>query len=148
MVDKVFMSMGQLFFNDEGVISRRQWWLGTIVLTLAYLGAGVLARRWLGAKGLDEAALLFMSIAILIPFHAVNTKRFRAIGRAPELALVGGLVSAAALLADHFLEIDALNIGLGWAMIMVIVWYVTDLGLYDHEAHASAGRIDAAIKRS
>jgi uncharacterized membrane protein YhaH (DUF805 family) len=148
MVDKVFMSMGQLFLDDEGVISRRQWWIGTIALTLAYLGLGVIAQRQLGAKGYDEAAMLFVSIAILIPFHAVNAKRFQAIGRRPELALVGGIVSAVALLTDHFLAIDGLSILCGWAMIVVFVWYVTDLGLYDHEAHASATRIDAAIKRS
>jgi uncharacterized membrane protein YhaH (DUF805 family) len=141
------MNMAQLLFDDEGVISRRLWWLGTITLVLAHIAAGYAATRWLGARGLDRPAMLFLSIAILIPFYAVNAKRFRAIGRDPALALVGGALPALAALKGMHIAWPMIDIALGGLIIATIVWYAIDLGLYDHEAHASAGRIDAALRQ-
>jgi len=141
------MIMTQLLFDDEGVISRRQWWAGVAILIAAQSFAGWLAAHWLAPRGLDRPAVLFLSLAILIPFHAVNAKRFRAIGRPPSLALCGGALAALTTLADAFLKSPTLDLGLGLALIATILWYAVDLGVLDHDSRATPERIDACLRR-
>jgi uncharacterized membrane protein YhaH (DUF805 family) len=124
------MKMAQLLLDDDGVIRRRDWWLGTGVLLAFQFGVGLWADRHLAA-GLDRALLLFVSIALLIPFHSLNAKRFRAIGQPSRLALAGGGVALAAMLAGAFLPGHPINIGLGLALLCVILWFAVALGVYD-----------------
>jgi uncharacterized membrane protein YhaH (DUF805 family) len=142
------MRMTTLLFNDEGVIDRRQWRIGTLVLLALYMTSGAVATRWLGASRLDQPFMLFCSIAILIPFHAVNAKRFRAIGRSPALALWGGSVPALSILVSAFAAFPLVDIALGWMLVCIVVWYVVDLGIYPHDAKASHHRIDAVTQRA
>ncbi len=127
------MRMTQLLFDDEGVITRRQWWIGTLVLLALQQVAEAAAARWLTPLGLDRPALLFVSLALLIPFHAVNAKRFRGCGRSPDLALWGGGVAGLSILAGAFLRWPALDLALGLGLCLVIIWYIVDLGILDHE---------------
>jgi uncharacterized membrane protein YhaH (DUF805 family) len=138
----------RLLFDDEGVISRRSWWSATAMLLCVYTAAGWAAGRLFALPGHAEAAMIFASIAILIPFHAVNAKRFRAIGRSPSLALWGGAVPATSVLIDAFVEWPLVDILLGWMIMTVMMWFVIDLGLYAHENHASRDRIDAAARHA
>jgi uncharacterized membrane protein YhaH (DUF805 family) len=138
----------RLLFDDEGVISRRSWWIGTVLLLCAYMTCGAAAGRVLALPEHADAAMLFASIAILVPFHAVNAKRFRAIGRPPALALWGGGLPAASVLTDAFLNWPSADIVLGWLIMAVMIWFVIDLGLYPHESHASRDRIDAAANHA
>jgi uncharacterized membrane protein YhaH (DUF805 family) len=137
------MSVAQLLFDDEGVIARRQWWLGTALLLAVQLGAGWLARRHLGPSGLDRPSMLFVSISLLIPFHSLNAKRFRAIGQPPLLAVMGGAVALASILVGAFLPGAAVNIPLGLALLCVILWFAAALGCYDPPA-----RIDVPARRA
>ena len=139
------MSMSELLLADEGAISRRQWWTGTLLLGVGQLLAGWMATRWLGR--FDRPAMLFLSLAALIPFHAVNAKRFRAIGRDPALALWGGGVVGSSVLSGAFVKLPILDIALGLGLIAIVLWHVVDLGVLDHEAKASPARIDAAARR-
>jgi uncharacterized membrane protein YhaH (DUF805 family) len=138
----------RLFFDDEGVISRQLWWVGTLLLLAACMAMGWGVGRMTGNTGPADALMIFCSIAMLIPFHAVNAKRFRAIGRSPMLALWGGMVPVTSVLVDSFFDLPAMDILLGWMIMGVMVWYVLDLGIYPHESHAPRQRIDAAIKRA
>jgi uncharacterized membrane protein YhaH (DUF805 family) len=133
----------QVFFDDEGVISRRAWWLGTAALLAAQLGFGWLAARHAGPLGLDRPLMLFVSISLLIPFHSLNAKRFRAIGQPPWLALLGGCVALASILAGAFLPGAPVNIPLGLALLVVILWFAAALGVYDPPP-----RIDPAARRA
>lgn len=125
------MTAFQLFFDDEGEIARRQWWIATLLLVILQMGMEMLASRLVpgGSRGVS----MFLSIAILIPFYSVNAKRFRAIGRSPSLALIGGLLTAASILIDTFLPLPALNMIFGFALLGVIIWYVIDLGVLAHD---------------
>jgi uncharacterized membrane protein YhaH (DUF805 family) len=127
------MTLAQLLFNDEGVITRRQWWIGTSILVAFQLLADYLAGRYLLSSGLGRPSLLFLSIALLIPFYSVNAKRFRAIGSMPELALAGGVFPLLAILCDTFLHVPALNMALGLLILAVILWYLLDLGILPHQ---------------
>ncbi len=89
--------------------------------------------RWLAPRGLDVPALLFVSLALLIPFHAVNAKRFRACGRSPGLALWGGVLAGLTILAGTFLRWPPLDLALGLGLCLVILWYIVDLGILAHE---------------
>lgn len=142
------MNPMRLFFDDEGVISRQLWWTGTLFLLAVSMVMGSGVSRMTGNTSHTEALMIFCSIALLIPFHAVNAKRFRAIGRSPALALWGGIIPAASVLADSFTDWPAMDILLGWMIMAIMVWYMLDLGLYPHEAHAPRKRIDAAVKRA
>jgi uncharacterized membrane protein YhaH (DUF805 family) len=135
------MNIAQLLFDDDGVITRKQWWVGTCVLMATHALAGYLAFRFLGARGLDRAVMLFISIVILVPFYAINAKRFRFIGRAPGLALVGGILPALAALSSVFLGWRSLDIALGLLLMVAFIWYVVDLGLIAH-----SGKIDVSEK--
>jgi uncharacterized membrane protein YhaH (DUF805 family) len=149
MVDKVFMNLTQLLFDDEGVISRREWRVGTLILVAAYFAAGFATSRAFGARGLDEPLMLFVSIAMLIPFYAVNAKRFRATERSPNLALWGGAVPALSALSGTFLRIPVIDIAFGWLIIGIVVWYIVDLGFFPHDDRLdTAKRIDAAVRRA
>jgi uncharacterized membrane protein YhaH (DUF805 family) len=138
----------RLFFDDEGVISRQLWWMGTLALLGVSMAIGSGVARMTGNTSHTEALMIFCNIALLIPFHAMNAKRFRAIGRSPVLALWGGIIPAASVLADSFADLPVMDILLGWMIMGVMVWYVLDLGVYPHEAHASRSRIDAAVRRA
>jgi uncharacterized membrane protein YhaH (DUF805 family) len=126
------MKLWQLLFDDEGRIARRHWWLGMGLLTLGYGLMGWLTARHLGRTGLDRPFMILASLIVLIPTYSVNAKRFRAIGRAPELALVGMVVGGAATLSAHFLKLPRFDLTLGAALLLVIIWYAIDLGIIDH----------------
>jgi uncharacterized membrane protein YhaH (DUF805 family) len=125
------MTAFQLIFDDEGEIARRQWWIATLLLVILQMGMEMLASRLVpgGSRGVS----MFLSIAILIPFYSVNAKRFRAIGRSPSLALIGGVLTAGSILIDTFLPLPALNMIFGFALLGVIIWYVIDLGVLAHD---------------
>jgi uncharacterized membrane protein YhaH (DUF805 family) len=137
------MNMVRLFFADEGVIDRRSWWLGAGVLVGVQLCLGVLAARHLGPLGLDRPLMVFVSIALLIPFHSVNAKRFRAIRQPPWFALAGGGVAMASIICGAFLPGHPVNIPLGLVLLVVIVWFAAALGVYDPPP-----RIDPAAGRA
>ncbi len=143
------MEIARILFSDEGVINRRQWWLGTLGLLAFQLGMGWLAARHFGRSGLDRAFMLFVSIALLIPFHSVNAKRFRAIGQPAWLALAGGLTAMASILAGEFLPEHPVNIPLGLGLLAVIVWFAVALGCYDPPPRIDPDqRIDPAARRA
>jgi uncharacterized membrane protein YhaH (DUF805 family) len=142
------MTLLRLLLDDEGEIARRQWWIGTLLLVAAHAVAGLILHRLLGARHLDGPIMIFLSIAILIPFYAVNAKRFRAIGRSPNLALWGGVLTAAAVLQAQFLPSPALSTGIGWAMIAVIAWYIIDLGLFPHADRSAETRLDGDFEQA
>ena len=142
------MSMTQLLFNDEGSITRRQWWIGTITLLALQFAAEIAAQRWLRPRGLDRPALLFTSLALLIPFHTVNSKRFRAIGRSPDLALAGGALAGLSILTSAFAGKPTLDLAFGLCLCGVILWYVVDLGVLDYTPKPDPARVDAAAART
>jgi uncharacterized membrane protein YhaH (DUF805 family) len=125
------MNIARILLNDEGVVSRREWWCGVAVLLGIQFAVGMLAQRLAGGTGLDRAMMLFLSISLLIPFHSLNAKRFRAIGQPPWLALAGGLIALISILAGAFLPGHPVNIPLGLALLITILWFAAALGLYD-----------------
>jgi uncharacterized membrane protein YhaH (DUF805 family) len=137
------MTLRHLFFSDEGTISRRAWWFGILAISVFHLAAGWLAARYLGHAGLDRALMLFLSIALLIPVHSINVKRFRAIGLPPLLALLGGGIALASMLSGTFLPGAPLNIPLGLLLLVTIVAFAALLGIHD-----PAPRIDPEARRA
>jgi uncharacterized membrane protein YhaH (DUF805 family) len=137
------MTWLQVLFDDEGVITRRAWWWGTALLVAAHIGLGWLAARHAGPLGLDRPLMLFVSISLLIPFHSLNAKRFRAIGQPGWLALAGGGVAFASILAGAFLPGAAINIPLGLALLVVIVGFAAALGIYDPPPQIDPARLRA-----
>lgn len=125
------MEVFRILFSDEGVISRRQWWLGSAILIGFQLLTGHLAAREFGQQGFDRPLMLFITIALLIPFHSLNAKRFRAIGQPTWFALAGGGVAIASILIGNFLPGHPVNIPLGLVLLVVILWFATALGCYD-----------------
>jgi uncharacterized membrane protein YhaH (DUF805 family) len=135
--------MARILFVDEGVIARREWWLGTVLLLALQLGAGWFAQRHFGRTGLDRPVMLFLAISLLIPFHSLNAKRFRAIGQPTWLALAGGGVAMASIVCGTFAPGHPVNIPLGLALLAVIVWFAAALGVYDPPP-----KIDPAARRA
>jgi uncharacterized membrane protein YhaH (DUF805 family) len=125
------MNLARILLADEGVIGRREWWAGTALLIGVQLLAGWVVSRHIGHRGHAQAIMLFVSIAMLIPFHSLNAKRFRAIGQPAGLAFAGGGIGMAAILCGAFLPGHAVNIPLGLALLAVIVWFAAALGFYD-----------------
>jgi uncharacterized membrane protein YhaH (DUF805 family) len=156
MVDKGFMrdeipshptlSWIRLLFDDEGMISRKTWWAGTILLVLLYASAEFFSARLLGDMQLARPFMLFVSLSILVPFYSVNAKRFRTIGRSPNQALIGGILPGLVVLSDFYVAFDPLNIMFGLATLCVIIWYILDLGVFDHDAQPRL-RIDGRRPR-
>jgi uncharacterized membrane protein YhaH (DUF805 family) len=156
MVDKGFMrdeiplhptlSWIRLLFDDEGMISRKTWWAGTILLVLFYAAAQFFAARLLGEMQLARPFMMFVSLSILVPFYSVNAKRFRAIGRSSNQALIGGILPGLVILADFYVAFDTLNILFGLATLCIIIWYILDLGVFDHHVQPRL-RIDGRRPR-
>jgi uncharacterized membrane protein YhaH (DUF805 family) len=143
------MELARILFSDEGTISRRQWWLGAAILIGFQLLAGHVAAREFGQHGFDRPLMLFIAIALLIPLHSLNMKRFRAIGQPTWFALAGGAVAMASILAGAFLPGHPVNIPLGLALLAVILWFAAALGCYDPPPRIDATRnIDPAARRA
>jgi uncharacterized membrane protein YhaH (DUF805 family) len=141
------MNMGHILFNDEGHISRREWWAGTIVLMLAQTGLGWLSHRYLDAYGAGQAAALFVSIVLLIPFYSVNVKRLQALGLPSWVALWMGALALVAILSGAFLPGHAINIPLGLALLCVIVGGAIWLGFYEPPPQVSPTGLTARVTR-
>jgi uncharacterized membrane protein YhaH (DUF805 family) len=143
------MELARILFSDEGVITRRQWWLGSFILIAFQLLAGHMAAREFGQLGFDRPLMLFISIALLIPFHSLNMKRFRAIGQPTWFALAGGGIAMASILTGSFLPGHPVNIPMGLALLVVILWFAASLGCYDPPPRIETARdIDRAARRA
>jgi uncharacterized membrane protein YhaH (DUF805 family) len=125
------MNMARILLDDEGVISRREWWCGVAMLLGVQFAVGWLAQRHVGGTGIDRAIMLFLSISLLIPFHSLNAKRFRAIGQPTWLALAGGVIAITSIMAGAFLPGHPVNIPLGLVLLVTILWFAAALGVYD-----------------
>jgi uncharacterized membrane protein YhaH (DUF805 family) len=137
------MELARILFSDEGTITRRQWWLGAAILIGFQLLASHVAAREFGRQGLDRPLMLFIAIALLIPFHSLNMKRFRAIGQPTWFALAGGAMAMVSILAGAFLPGHPVNIPIGLVLLGVILWFATALGCYEPPP-----RIDPAPRRA
>jgi uncharacterized membrane protein YhaH (DUF805 family) len=135
------MTWARLLFDDEGEISRKMWWTGTGVLVLVHSIMEYFAGKLFAQSGLDRPVMLFVSLAILVPFYSVNAKRFRAIGRSSVFALIGGLLPGIVILCDIFLGSPTLDIALGLALLCVMLWYIIDLGVLEHSTTIDLGRL-------
>jgi uncharacterized membrane protein YhaH (DUF805 family) len=141
------MELARILFSDEGTITRRQWLLGAGILVGFQLFAGQIATREFGkqpfgGQDFDRPLMLFIAIALLIPFHSLNMKRFRAIGQPTWFSLAGGAIAMASILAGAFLPGHPVNIPIGLGLLAVILWFATALGCYEPPA-----RIDPAAHR-
>lgn len=128
------MNIFRLFLDDEGEITRRQWWIGVGTLVFAQFAAQIAIVRTFSGHGLDRGLLVFLSIAMVLPFHSLNAKRFRAIGRSPLLAIPGAAVGIFLGLASTFLSQYHMAAALGFCSVLIWIWYVVDLGFVDHDA--------------
>jgi len=127
------MPWTKLLFHDEGRITRRQWWAGSSLLVMLHMATEYCAGRYLMQTGFERPVILFMTLAILVPFYSVNVKRFRAIGRSPSQAIVGGILPGLAVLSDVFLQLPAVDTLIGLGVLVVLIWYIIDLGVLDHQ---------------
>jgi uncharacterized membrane protein YhaH (DUF805 family) len=137
----VTMTWTRLLFDDEGEISRKAWWAGTGFLVFVHCVLEFLAGRLFAQSGLDRPFMLFVSLAILVPFYSVNAKRFRAIGRSSAFALIGGLLPGIVILSDIFLGVPSLDIALGLTLLGVMLWYILDLGVLEHSTTIDLSRL-------
>jgi uncharacterized membrane protein YhaH (DUF805 family) len=132
--------MMRLLCDDEGEIARADWWLGLILLISLHACAHALVGRlvtpaWAG--GLKT----FLAIAVLVPFYTINAKRFRATGRRPSRALWGAVVPALSVLAALYLRWAPLDLTLGLGTLAVMLWYIIDLGMIDHQPAVDRARL-------
>jgi uncharacterized membrane protein YhaH (DUF805 family) len=132
--------MMRLLFDDEGEIARADWWLGTILLICLHALASALAVR-LASPLVASGIKTFLAIAVLVPFYSVNAKRFCATGRAPELALWGAVLPAFITLTALSGRWALLDLTLGLATLTVILWYIIDLGMIDHQPTVDRSRL-------
>ena len=135
------MSWARLLFDDEGEISRKTWWAGTLLLVLLHGIAEYFVSRILVGTEIAKPLMMFFSLAILVPFYSVNAKRFSAIGRSSNQALIGGILPGIVILCDAFLAFHVLNLTFGLGMLAVILWFIIDLGVIDHSPVASSSRL-------
>lgn len=125
------MNLFRLLFDDEGEISRAQWWIGVGCIVLAHVSLQIIAALAPFPLGLDRAFLTFVGIALVLPFHAVNAKRFRAMGHSPLLALPAAAIGVASGVLNTLpLGVTAPTIT-GIAGVIVWLWYVVHLGLLE-----------------
>ena len=132
--------MMRLLFNDEGEIARSDWWLGhALVFSLHALASAVAAR--LATPLVADGLKVFLSILVLIPFYTINAKRFRATGRSAQLALWGSALPALSTLVGLHLRWLPLEVALGLATLAVIIWFIVDLGMIDHQPMVDRRRL-------
>jgi uncharacterized membrane protein YhaH (DUF805 family) len=132
--------MMRLLFDDEGKIARADWWLGIILLICLHALAAALAVR-LASPVVADGMKTFLAIAVLLPFYSINAKRFRATNRSPELALWGAVLPGLSVLATLFLRWTPFELALGLGSLAVILWYIVDLGMVDHQPSVDRSRL-------
>lgn len=125
--------MWRLFLDDEGVIGRRQWWLGTLTVLAALWLVNGLVYQTPTLWRVEPGVLVFFSLAALIPFHALNVKRLRDRRRPEWLALVAALPPAIAALSVAVRPatgmLGAVDMVVGVSLLLVAAWMILDLGL-------------------
>jgi uncharacterized membrane protein YhaH (DUF805 family) len=121
-----------VFLSFEGRLDRRRWiaaasiFVGAIALT--YLATWLLDRRGLIAAAPRDMARTFVQAFVLVPWLAVDWKRFQDLDRSGRLALVcPGLFLAS--LAWDLLGARAgapvretVATGLAWSQLFVALW--------------------------
>ena len=144
-------TLGFLFRDDQGIVTRNEWWRGTGILAgpLALLYAGWSVLSPYANRGLDERKLIdpltiatyvylivfaFAVLFIAVCFVTLSIKRLRARGLYTGLA---GLMPFTALIAGaaHWLQprvADSMPYAIVWAcdlaLLASLVWCIVELG--------------------
>lgn len=155
MVSEV-LTLWRWLVHDDGHIDRATWWLLIVWLMAMSALFTELARALLGDGDAALYAAAYINLVMLYPVYCVDAQRFRARGRPPWLALLAVLPAALLVLlriADTAPQMQAI---LGFLLLLVLVWYVADLGLLPNRSADTprptplegAGRVAALRRRT
>jgi uncharacterized membrane protein YhaH (DUF805 family) len=134
-----FLPSADVFLSFAGRLDRERWRVAVALLILANL-ATVGLTWWLTAQGLlppagRDRARLFVQAFTLVPWLAIDWKRFHDRGRPGALALIcPGLYGAPRLweapaVAAHAPAHGAIETLLSWAQFGVALWLTYALAL-------------------
>jgi uncharacterized membrane protein YhaH (DUF805 family) len=124
---------GEIFLSFEGRLDRERW-LGAAGLFVAivvatYLATWALARHGAISPALREAIRSFVQIALLVPWFALDWKRFHDIGRSgrwamicPSLIILSRLWEWPAVATRAGPAHAAVGLGIAWAQLAVVGW--------------------------
>jgi uncharacterized membrane protein YhaH (DUF805 family) len=128
-----------LFLSFEGRLDRERWRRAAGLFVLVNL-VTVGLTWWLMAQGLlssagRDRARVFVQISTLVPWLALDWKRFQDLGRPGRLALIcPGLYAASRLwetptVAAHAPAHDLVEALLSWAQFGVALWLIYALAI-------------------
>jgi uncharacterized membrane protein YhaH (DUF805 family) len=124
--------MLRVYLDDEGVIDRGHWWVGTLGLLVVLASLEGLVNSVPALAAYASGLMLFLALAALVPFHTMNIKRLRDRRRPEWLALAAAIPPAFAALSTAFRPatgpLGTLDMVIGSAMLLVALWAVLDLG--------------------
>jgi uncharacterized membrane protein YhaH (DUF805 family) len=124
---------GEIFLSFEGRLDRERW-LGAAGLLAALVVATYLATwlAWRGSAlsfGAREAMRSFVQVALLVPWFALDWKRFHDLGRSgawavicPALIVLSRIWDWPALAARVGAAHAAAGVALSWLQLAVAVW--------------------------
>lgn len=134
------MTWKTLFFDFDGRISRRYWWLGTLALLTVSVALSILVDPGgyfsesdvpRAGKGADT----LLSLAFLIPETAVSVKRFNDRDWPHWLPYTNALLVAAFTMADHYGlilvadEATTIDLAIISVVVLILLAVIIDNGM-------------------
>ena len=129
------MDFQYLFTSFGGRINRAKYWVGAVILLVAWLIFGLIVNSIFGGTLFGSLLMILALLVLFYAFYAVAAKRFQDRDK-PGITAVYGLVPA--LIANLLTVLglagtpQGLN-GLGWICALVVwgvgLWFLIDLGI-------------------
>jgi uncharacterized membrane protein YhaH (DUF805 family) len=129
------MDFQYLFTSFDGRINRAKYWVGAVILLVAWLIFGLIVNSIFGGTLFGSLLMILALLVLFYAFYAVAAKRFQDRDK-PGITAVYGLVPA--LIANLLTVLglagtpQGLN-ALGWICALVVwgvgLWFLIDLGI-------------------
>jgi uncharacterized membrane protein YhaH (DUF805 family) len=129
------MDFQYLFTSFDGRINRAKYWVGAVILLVAWLIFGLIVNSIFGGTLFGSLLMILALLVLFYAFYAVAAKRFQDRDK-PGITAVYGLVPA--LIANLLTVLglagtpQGLN-ALGWICALVVwgvgLWFLIELGI-------------------
>jgi uncharacterized membrane protein YhaH (DUF805 family) len=140
---------GEIFLSFEGRLDRERWLgaagLFAVIVVATYVATWLLWRNGALSFGAREAIRAFVQIALLVPWFALDWKRFHDLGHSgrwamicPALIVVSRMWEWPAVAARAGAAREPVGHALAWAQLAVALWLAYALAYRRGQAGVNA----------
>jgi uncharacterized membrane protein YhaH (DUF805 family) len=130
------MDLTYLFTSTTGRISRKDWWIGVVILIVIGIVVGLIINFALGGMftPAGRIVLFLLQLVFAYPSYALSGKRFQDRNKPASFALIGvglgllkGLLDLIGVTGNPFAP-NAIDWVFNIALLIVGIWFLVELG--------------------